>query len=59
MGVVEQTPCAHPVGALAERSARAALLVVGTACGSPYLGPVGHGAIQHADCPVAVVTRPE
>ncbi|MDN3357974.1 universal stress protein [Actinomadura sp. DC4] len=59
VGVVEQTPCGHPVGALAERSSRAALLVVGAAGRGPCLGPVAHGVLQHAACPVAVVTAQE
>jgi len=59
VGVVEQTPCGHPVSVLAERSSRAALLVVGAACRGPCLGSVGHGVLHHADCPVAVVRPPE
>jgi nucleotide-binding universal stress UspA family protein len=59
VGVVEQTPCGHPVGELAGRSSRAALLVIGSPApdGRPglRLGPTGHGMIHHADCPVAVV----
>jgi nucleotide-binding universal stress UspA family protein len=58
VGVVEQTPCGHPVSALAERSSRAALLIVGAADGGVCLGSVGHGVIHHAECPVAVV-RPQ
>jgi nucleotide-binding universal stress UspA family protein len=55
VGVVEQTPCGHPVGALAECSSRAALLVVGAAGRGPCLGSVAHGVAHHAGCPVAVV----
>jgi nucleotide-binding universal stress UspA family protein len=55
IGVVEQTPCGHAVSALAERSSRAALLVVGAADRGLCLGSVGHGVIHHAECPVAVV----
>jgi nucleotide-binding universal stress UspA family protein len=58
LGVVEQTPCEHPVSALAERSSRAALLVIGAAGRDPCLGSVAHGATHHAACPVAVV-RPQ
>ena len=64
--VVEQTPRGHPVGELAGCSARAALLVVGSRGPGGrqglVLGPVGHGVLHHADCPVAVtpagMTRP-
>lgn len=66
VGVVEQTPRGHPVGELAGRSSRAALLVVGSRaltgrCGRHglVLGPVVHGVIHHADCPVAVIRPPE
>jgi len=59
VGVVEQTPCGHPVGALAERSSRAALLVVGAAGRGLCLGSVGHGVLHHAGCPVAVVGLPD
>jgi nucleotide-binding universal stress UspA family protein len=60
VGVVEQTPCGHPVGELTDRSSRAALLVVGSPerDHGPCLGPVAHGVIHHADCPVAVVPPP-
>jgi nucleotide-binding universal stress UspA family protein len=68
VGVVEQTPCGHPVGELAARSSRAAVLVVGArgpgvrpraAHHGLCLGSVGHGVLHHADCPVAVVPPPE
>ena len=64
VGVVEQTPRGHPVGELSGRSSRAVLLVVGSHAltGGQHgfvLGPVGHGVIHHADCPVAVVRPPE
>lgn len=61
VGVVEQTPRGHPVGELAGRSHRAVLLVVGSGRPSngPWPGPVGHGVIHHADCPVAVIRPPE
>jgi nucleotide-binding universal stress UspA family protein len=59
--VVEQTPCGHPVSELSDHSSRAALLVLAArGAGGPrarYLGSVGHGAIHHADCPVAIVRR--
>jgi nucleotide-binding universal stress UspA family protein len=58
VGVVEQTPRGHPVGALAECSGRAALLVVGSSRRGLRLGSVGHGVTHHADCPVAVVGSP-
>lgn len=60
VGVVEQTPCGHPVGELTDHSSRAALLVVGSPerDHGPCLGPVAHGVIHHADCPVAVVPPP-
>jgi nucleotide-binding universal stress UspA family protein len=57
--VIEQAPPGQAVNELAERSVRAALLVVGYRGGSAlrglYLGSVSHGVIHHADCPVAVV----
>lgn len=63
VGVVEQTPRGHPVGELAGRSRRAALLVVGSPGldGRPgrCLSSVGHGVVHHAHCPVAVVRPPE
>jgi nucleotide-binding universal stress UspA family protein len=60
LGVVEQTPCGHPVGELTDHASRAALLVVGSpeSDHGPCLGPVAHGVIHHADCPVAVVPPP-
>lgn len=63
VGVVEQTPRGHAVGELAGRSHRAELLVIGSrGAGARHglpLGPVGHGVIHYADCPVAVVHPPE
>ncbi|MEO3810593.1 universal stress protein [Sphaerisporangium sp. B11E5] len=57
--VRDTTVCAHPVEALAEASATADLLVVGSrgrgALGSAVLGSVVHGVLHHAHCPVAVV----
>jgi nucleotide-binding universal stress UspA family protein len=57
--VIEQAPSGHAVPELAERSARADLLVIGSrGTNGPhglFLGPVGHGALHHARCPVAVV----
>jgi nucleotide-binding universal stress UspA family protein len=60
VGVVAQTPCGHPVGELTDHSSRAALLVVGSPerDDGPCLGPVAHGVLHHADCPVAVVPPP-
>jgi nucleotide-binding universal stress UspA family protein len=62
VAVVEQTPCGNPVGELAGRSSRAVLLVVGSRAPNDQrgscLGPVGHGMIHYADCPVAVVPPP-
>jgi nucleotide-binding universal stress UspA family protein len=55
VGVVQQTPRGHPVSALAERSSRAALLVIGATGHGPCLGSVAHGVTHHAQCPVAVV----
>ncbi|MFB9833228.1 universal stress protein [Actinoallomurus acaciae] len=59
VGVVEQTPRGHPVGALAACSSRAALLVIGPGRRDTRLGSVAHGVIHHADCPVAVVGPPQ
>ncbi|GAA4518960.1 universal stress protein [Actinoallomurus oryzae] len=58
VGVVEQTPRAHPVGALTACSSRAVLLVVGPGRRETRLGSVAHGVIHHADCPVALVGLP-
>ncbi|GLY73602.1 universal stress protein [Actinoallomurus iriomotensis] len=58
VGVVEQTPRGHPVGALTACSSRAALLVIGPGCRETRLGSVAHGVIHHADCPVAIVGPP-
>jgi nucleotide-binding universal stress UspA family protein len=56
--VVEETPKGQPIAELTARSTGACLLVVGSHHdGGPHLGSVGHGAIHHADCPVAVVGR--
>jgi nucleotide-binding universal stress UspA family protein len=59
VAVVEQAPCGNPVGELAGCSSHAALLVVGSRPPDDGhgagLGPVGHGLIHYADCPVAVV----
>ncbi len=49
----------HPVPALADASASADLVVVGSrglgGFASAVLGSVGHGLLHHAECPVAVV----
>ncbi|RFU38389.1 universal stress protein [Actinomadura logoneensis] len=58
--VVERLPRTHPVPALAEASRDAALLVAGArerGRHAPRLGPVAHGAVHHAHCPVTVVPR--
>ncbi|MEU7750093.1 universal stress protein [Nonomuraea sp. NPDC049158] len=57
--VVEDVQPAQPVEALADASARADLLVVGShghgAVGALLLGSVSRGVLHHARCPVAVV----
>ncbi|NYD45027.1 nucleotide-binding universal stress UspA family protein [Actinomadura luteofluorescens] len=53
--VVEDVVVGHPVQMLAQASAEADLLVVGSRGRSFPLGSVGHGVIHHAHCPVAVV----
>ncbi len=55
--VIEQAPPGQVVRELSVRSARAALLVVGShgEHHGLHVGSVGHGVIHHADCPVAVV----
>jgi nucleotide-binding universal stress UspA family protein len=57
--VIEDVHSAHPVEALADASAGADLLVVGShgrgAIGSVVLGSVSRGVLHHAQCPVAVV----
>ncbi len=56
--VIEQAPPGQVVRELSVRSAKAALLVVGShgeAHHGLHLGSVGHGVIHHADCPVVVV----
>lgn len=49
----------HPVHALATASSRADLVVVGArdrrGLGALRLGSVSHGAVHHADCPVAII----
>jgi nucleotide-binding universal stress UspA family protein len=58
--VVNEVLVGHPVSALSAASRAADLLVVGAShhrWGVPGLGSVGHGAIHHAECPVAVVGR--
>ncbi|MEV3924208.1 universal stress protein [Actinomadura coerulea] len=53
--VVEDVVIGHPVQTLAQASAEADLVVVGSRGRSFPLGSVGHGVIHHAHCPVAVV----
>jgi nucleotide-binding universal stress UspA family protein len=57
--VIEDVPRAHPVDALTEVSAKAALVVVGShgrgSMRSALLGSVSHGVLHHARCAVAVV----
>ncbi|WP_141576788.1 universal stress protein [Actinomadura sp. WMMA1423] len=53
--VVEDVVIGHPVQMLAQASAEADLVVVGSRGRSFPLGSVGHGVIHHAHCPVAVV----
>ncbi|GAA3112578.1 universal stress protein [Streptosporangium carneum] len=57
--VLEDVQSAHPVDALVDASARAALVVVGShgrgTLGSMMLGSVSRGVLHHAHCPVAVV----
>jgi nucleotide-binding universal stress UspA family protein len=57
--VVEEVLREHPVRALAEASAHADLIIVGSKRRSGldlmHLGSVGHGLVHHAHCPVAVV----
>ncbi|NJP96307.1 universal stress protein [Nonomuraea sp. FMUSA5-5] len=53
----------HPVAALRNASSAADLVVVGSrglgGFSSAVLGPVGHGVLHHAVCPVAVVPPSE
>lgn len=53
--VVEDVVIGHPVQTLAQASAEADLVVVGSRGRSFPLGSVGHGVVHHAHCPVAVV----
>ncbi|MEU8120413.1 universal stress protein [Spirillospora sp. NPDC049024] len=53
--VVEDVVIGHPVEMLAQASADADLVVVGSRGRSFPLGSVGHGVVHHAHCPVAVV----
>ncbi|QFG21268.1 universal stress protein [Actinomadura sp. WMMB 499] len=58
--VVEEVVDDHPVSALISASRGARLLVTGVHerdWTAPRLGSVGHGAVHHAHCPVAVVPR--
>ncbi|MGI5488394.1 universal stress protein [Microtetraspora malaysiensis] len=52
--------CDHPVSALVDAAASAAVLVVGShgrsRIGAMVLGSVSRGVLQHARCPVAVVS---
>lgn len=53
---VEDVVIEHPADALIGASAHADLVVIGRRPASgPHFGSVGHGAIHHAHCPVAVV----
>lgn len=57
--VVEELVRDHPVHALAEASAQADLVIVGSRKRSGLdlmnLGSVAHGLVHHANCPVVVV----
>jgi len=53
--VIEETVREHPVRALADASAHADLVVVGSSNHSG-LGSISHGLIHHAACPVAVIS---
>lgn len=58
--VVNEVLLGHPVSVLSGASRAADLLVVGARhhrLGVSSLGSVSHGAIHHAECPVAVVGR--
>ncbi|WP_433234220.1 universal stress protein [Actinomadura nitritigenes] len=58
--VATEVRAGHPVSVLAQRSRKAALLVIGTRehhRPAPWLGSVAHGVIHHAACPVAAVPR--
>ncbi|GAA0229887.1 universal stress protein [Actinomadura nitritigenes] len=58
--VVEEVLIEHPVVALTNASRNACLVVTGAHARSwsaPRLGSISHGAVHHAQCPVAVVPR--
>ncbi len=58
--VVEEVVNDHPVSALVDASRTARLLVTGAhrrGRAAPRPGSVGHGAVHHAHCPVAIVPR--
>ncbi|MFD0899214.1 universal stress protein [Actinomadura sediminis] len=58
--VVEEVVNDHPVSALSDASRTARLLVTGArrhGRASPRPGSIGHGALHHAHCPVAIVPR--
>ncbi|GGV40758.1 universal stress protein [Actinomadura cremea] len=59
--VIEDLRREQPVAALVEAARNARLLVVGAHRHRrplPALGAVGHGAVHHAPCPVAVIPSP-
>ena len=59
LNIIARAVPGHPVGTLADLSARADLVVVGSrglgAVRSAFAGSVSHGVMQYARCPVAVV----
>ena len=58
LGVERRAVLGHPVGALAEASSAAQVVVVGSRGSGPLtgmlLGSVSHGLLRHAQCPVVI-----